>query len=256
MPSPIIEISGDEMRPTIKALVTGGLIASSLTGIGMTAQAATYQSIALPIDALNVNLTSWSGGDIYAPLFAAGSGTAAGTDVPFVFTQNTGGQNALYEYDAVDVPIGVSGVTSVHTLINSAFGAADTKVGSLTFTFSTNESFSIDLIEGVNIRDHYHGRYVNTVSDPSVTANAFGSPAELSAHLDMQTFAIPLAYQSLTLSKLTFSSTHAGEAGRPVLVALTVVSAVPEVGSAAMALSGLVAGLMLARVRRKNGSAA
>src|SRR5262249_4199731 len=60
------------------------------------------------------------------------------------------------------IPVNMFGVTAIDTLINSAFGAAGTTIGSLVFHAQSGATFTYDLIEGVNVRDHFQDGYVNS----------------------------------------------------------------------------------------------
>lgn len=213
---------------------------AGLSMIGLTmasgAWSQTYTTIALPDDQLNADIRTWSSGSDYNALFPSSQSTSGG--VPFVLGLNAGGNNVIYDVNSVDIPVGVAGVQTVYTLINTAFGAQGALVGQLTFTATNGDTYSVSLIEGVNVRDHYAGSFVNTVSAPNVTLNVFGSPDNGRAHLDMQAFALPASFGATTLQKVTFESYHAGGSGLPFVAGITV-AAVPEPGSVALLLAGL-----------------
>jgi hypothetical protein len=142
--------SGNKMQATTQRFF--GATALALI-CGAPACANTFETIDLPLTALNANILAWSDGATYAPVFTAGAGMASGT-VPFVFATNAAGNNVLYEHDTVDIPVGRSGVATVYTLMNTAFGAPDTQVGGLTFTFGSGESFSVNLVGPCRQRRH------------------------------------------------------------------------------------------------------
>ena len=70
-----------------------------------------------------------------------------GTGDPNFFPQSPG---------PYTIDVGVAGVQTVYAIINSAFGAANADVGSLTFQGANPaDTLTFNLTEGVNIRDHY-----------------------------------------------------------------------------------------------------
>ena len=87
-------------------------------------------------------------------------------------------------------------MSSVYTLINSAFGSAGANNGTLEFVGMNGAFASFTLIQGVNIRDHFNGAFVNFLSDPTVvTANFAGD-----VRLDRQTFQLPNAFATKSRS--------------------------------------------------------
>jgi hypothetical protein len=149
------------------------------------------------------------------------------------------------------LPYNLTGVTSIYTLINSAYGADGAMVGQVTFTDTLSNSVSYDLVEGINIRDQYCcGGYNESASNLAGTVT-FNSvvPGDL-VRLDMQQFNVA----SLgTLQSMTFEGLYSADSntfGQPFLAGLTAVDGVPELSTWAMLLLGF-AGLGFMAYRRK-----
>jgi len=213
-----------------------------------------FTPLALPT--LTDDIRTWTDGAAYDPLYPSSSQTFAG--VPFEFQSDAARNTIFYGGSlgnpvdaALVIPVNLYGVTTAYTLINTAYGVMGSIVGSVTFEGSGGISHTVQLVEGANVRDHYHGAYVNTTTDPTTIEAVFGDPSPGNAHFDMQTFTLPAAFQTATLEDITFTSLGIGSPdGKAFIAGATVVSAagVPEGGST-LALLGLGLGL-LATVRR------
>jgi PEP-CTERM motif len=146
----------------------------------------------------------------------------------------------------------------VYTLINAAYSQTTTgnTVGSVVLNFSGGVSVTESLISGDNVRDHYFGSYVNTTTASNVTQAVFETNAPGTAHLDMQTWAVPSADTGRELLNVEFiTSPNAGV--NPVLAAATVGTAttsVPEPATGLLLLGGL--GALMTRFRRRPQSGA
>jgi hypothetical protein len=238
----------DSLPPWHRA-VTSALVGGALFGASVVAHAQaqalpdTYTPIALPSASVNLKLTDGIGKAFYQPLFAAGEGETAG-GVPFVFTTLPNGANAISDPTAAVIPVGLSGLNAVYTLINASWGSPRANIGSLTFIWDNGRQETVQLVVGNNVRDHYFGTYANTLSSPDVTLAAFGRNTRGEAHLDMQTFVLPEDTRSLTLTSVTFASTHMGVYGMPFLAGLTVGAPTPVPEPEALAL--LLAGMLVA----------
>ena len=176
-------------------------IAVGFATVCLAASAADYTPIALPT--LNTDIRTWTDGSAYDALFPTSSQTLGG--VPFNFQADASG-NTAFEGGSLTIPVGVSGVTSVYTLINTAYGAYGANVGSVTFNGSAGDTYTVQLIEGSNVRDHYYNPspFVNTTSDPMTTEAVWGFNTYGYAHLDMQDFTLPSAFADETLDSIVF----------------------------------------------------
>jgi hypothetical protein len=195
-----------------------------------TASAGGFTTLTLPT--LTDDIRTWTDGSAYDPLFPSSSQTFAG--VPFDFQSDANGNTVFYggtlgspADNTLDIPVNQFGIGTVYTLINTAFGVMGGDVGSITFNGSGGLTYTVDLIEGGNVRDHYYGGFVNTTSDPTTTEAVFGVNSPGNAHLDMQTITLPSQFSTATLTDIEFYSVGDDTYGKPFLAAATV-STVPE----------------------------
>lgn len=141
------------MMKTTQTLLAAVMMSSSLFA-ATSANAASYSTVSLPIsgatDSLVADITQWSDGGAYYGLFPS-SQTFGG--VPFQLQTNDYGHNVLMTWS--DVQVNVFGATNVYTLINTAWGSLGETVGDLTFYGSAGAVYSVSLVEGGNVRDHY-----------------------------------------------------------------------------------------------------
>ncbi len=203
-------------------LVFGGLA---------NAVAGTFFPVPIPTNLLNQNIISWTNGSVYSGRMT-GSQTFGG--VPFTMQTNASGNNVVWGTstsvfsvssgttysNTVTINTNLYGATKVYTLINSAWGTSGSNVGSLTFKASNGDSYTVNLVEGVNVRDHYYGSFTKTISASYVTLNVLGL-SNSGAHLDMQAFTLPSSFQTEVLSSITFRSTGSSATGLPFLAGVT-----------------------------------
>lgn len=188
----------------------------------------------VPVSPLNEDITTWSNGSVYAGKF---NGTQTLGDVPFDLQTDADGDNVFWGTDlnisnfsgssslTLTLATNLYGATTVYTLINSAWGHNGSNVGSITFNAGNGATYTVQLVEGVNVRDHYTGGFVNTLSSSAVTLNVIGSNTPNSAHLDMQAFALPASFAGETLTSIVFTSTGSSSTGLPFLAGVTVQAA-------------------------------
>ena len=177
---------------------------------------------------VNADLTTYTGGSSYPQ----NGGPLTVGSINFMLA--TIGQNQdtgivqSSSADSFDIPIDLSGVSSVDVLVNSTMGSCGADIGEIQFVGSS-ETFTYTLTEGSNVRDHYNGVYCNSAPNVSGTAN-FGSD-----RLDMQSITLPPGFSGQTLESINFVGFGLGPAGSPFLAAATLVTtdasdpaAVPE----------------------------
>lgn len=185
--------------------------------------------VPIPTNLLNQDITTWSNGIVYSGYMTGGQ-TFSG--VPFTMQTSPTGMNVVWGTstpvfsaasgnNTVQLDTNLYGATTVYTLINGAWGTAGETVGSLTFKTLDGTSYTVNLVEGVNVRDHYAGGFVNTLSAPYVTMNVLGSPSN-GARLDMQAFSLPASFATRILTRIVFTSSGSSATGLPFLAGATV----------------------------------
>jgi hypothetical protein len=141
--------------------------------------------------------------------------------------------------DTYTISVDETGIKAVYTLINSGFGEAGFTTGTLTFADSSGDSFSYDLTEGDNIRDHYDGDYVNVAPAAYGTASFAGG-----VRLDAQQIVLPTSFWTSELTTITFAGApdYGNPNGEPFLAAVTtsttLSSPVPETSTWVMMIFG------------------
>ena len=219
------------------------------------ALASTYTTVNLPT--LNTNITTYDDGSAYDPLFTGSSTNHTLGGIPFTLQSGNGNNafiGALDGTSSLDMPVDINDATTIYTLINTGWGEYGSDVGSLTFTGSGGASYTVQLVEGNNVRDHFYGAFVNTTSDPSTKEAVWGINTPGNAHLDMQAFKLPSQFYGQTLTDIVFNTFGGYPQGDPFIVGATVasgpVSATPLPGSLSLMLPAL--GLMGIMLRRKS----
>lgn len=194
------------------------IIAALLLTADMAAANASYTTLTLP--SLNADIRTWTDGSSYNSLFP---GTQTFNGVPFQLAVDGDGNTAFHN-SQIDIPVNIFGVTQAFTLINTAFGADGANDGYVSFSGSLGDVYTVDLIEGQNVRDHYDGAFSNTINGvDAIPAFSAGSGR---ARLDQQIFNLPAAFANQTLLSIRFHSNQQGLAGEPFIAAATV-AAVP-----------------------------
>ena len=152
----------------------------------------------------------------------------------------------------------ISGAKTVYAAVNSFYGqTASTPIGTITVTDKAGATESLNLTEGVNIRDYYFNVYNDTA--PNVYGTYFTSGGsdstgyQTSNRLDVVAISVA-AFGSSPLTSITFSGENIVNGGyingAPILEAVTVAtSGVPELSTWAMMLLGFI-GLAYAVKRR------
>jgi RHS repeat-associated protein len=172
----------------------------------------------VPVDLsslVNQDLDNYTNGNDYPP----DGGPLSVGGVPFTLT--SAGYTAIIQSNGAEtfsIPVGIKGVVTVYTLINSAEGECGTQVGELDFVGASSPPFVYTLTEGENIRDHNQYVFCNTASDIADTANFAGGQVRL----DMQEITLPASFADDTLVQILFKSYGAGYGGQPFVAAITV----------------------------------
>lgn len=152
------------------------------------------------------------------------------------------------------VPSGTR-ATALYTLMNTAWGEPGMDEGSIVVTGSHGETATLDLTEGVNIRDHYNGFFVNSLSDSTVVSTGFDGHSinpKGPVRLDRQELVLPSSFNGDTLASITFDGVDHGEPnGDPFLAGMTL-AVVPE--PSVYLIFALGAMLLGARLTRQTDS--
>ena len=153
------------------------------------------------------------------------------------------------------------GVTEVHTLINSMWGSKGSNLGSISFV-GKQETYKVDLIAGVLVRDHYNNPsgFTDELSalDRTDLASYVREAVPCSANkgnvrLDMQTFVLPASFATDMLVSIDFTFKDLGNPdGRPFLAGVSANSTNPvPIPAAAWLLGSGLLGLI--GLRKKAG---
>jgi hypothetical protein len=236
------------MKQIFKALIPFGILALGMSGVASASQVDLSGSV-------NSNAGTYTEGQNYP----TGSTTIGG--INFALASYNGGgpgvvQTGFSSYTISGLNIADDGIA--YTIINSGIGTFGQNVGSITFVGSGGAMVSYDLIEGLNIRDHYYGQYNNIATDIYATTG-YKNGAEVPdapglVHFDVQAFSLA-GLNGQSLSSIIFDGNNPG-GGEPFLAAVTTaVAAVPEPSTWAMMILGFAGLGFLAHRRRVQNSA-
>jgi hypothetical protein len=118
------------------------------------------------------------------------------------------------------IPVGVAGVTSVYTLLNTMWGQPGPQTYlSITFTGTGGATSTQALAGGVNVRDYNQDGYQNAVNNTTsvqVWSNGQGQ------RLDRQEFILPASFASQVLTSVTITDSGNETFSRAVFAGLTV----------------------------------
>jgi hypothetical protein len=203
-------------------------LAFSLAAIafaGVTARAGE-----IPIDISGLVNEPWTGsfcnnGIVNAGTFPTGSQSYGG--VPFAipagpnnyWSGSVAGNCGSGEV-SLTVPVGVPGVTSAFTLLNTFRGQAGPDAYLyVTFTGSAGATFTHPLVGGVNVRDYNNDGYQNTINNTSTIQAWTNGEGQ---RLDRQEYILPPEFASQVLTSVTITDAGSYDLSRAVLSALTI----------------------------------
>lgn len=168
---------------------------------------------------VNSDLTAYTGGGSYPQ-----HGGAITVDtIPFeLATIGSRRDTAVIQTNGAQdfsIPVGLFGATSADVLVNSAFGSCGADVGEIDFV-GASETYSYQLTEGVNLRDHFNGGFCNSIGNTKNTAS-FGAD-----RLDLESIQLPPAFSGQTLESIDFKGFGNAQLGEPFLAAATILTPV------------------------------
>jgi hypothetical protein len=206
------------MRRAIFLFCLGMLLGSLLLPVPAGASRFTFTQ--LPI--LTDDITTWSGGDLYNLVFP---GLHTWNGVPFNLesrpTNNNSVHYNVFGDSPLNIPVNIYGVVKAYTIINSAWGEYGAIIGKIEFFGSGNSYYKADLVEGINVRDHYDGGYNNIIDGINALPAFDNGPGAV--RLDMQLYTLPSSFAHETLQNIVYTSYNLGAPqGSPFLAAITV----------------------------------
>ena len=198
----------------------------------------------MPLDLsgiVNSDLTVYTNGGLYP-----GPGSIAIAGIDFNLTDGGNGNTWVVgglESAAANYSVGglnIENATAMYAIINSAFGACGTEVGSIGVSGA-----NFTLAEGSNVRDHFMGGFCNVQTDAIATASFGGGVIFDVYKFDLSGLVGPI-------TEFTFQNFGRGRAGSPLIAGVTfdVTIDVPEPGTLALLGLGL-AGMGMARRKKK-----
>jgi hypothetical protein len=203
------------MGGRVRSWAVAALVSAVLLGGAAEAQSPVNISALV-----NDDLTTYTNGSNYpqngGPLTVAGVTFTLSTIAPSGHTGVIQSSTTSSLPQTFSIPVNRTGVTTVTTLINSAFGSCGTSVGELDFVGATTPTFVYVLTEGTNIRDH------NIPSGFCQTATGVAGTATFGGlvRLDMQQITLPVGFATDTLVSINFRSYGLICCGSPFLAAV------------------------------------
>ena len=125
-----------------------------------------------------------------------------------------------------DISVDIADPTTVFTLINSAYGEDGDTVGSVEFKATGGLDYTVDLVEGQNIRDHNIDGFENSIGQGALGSTYVGTAyyGYGQVRLDEQEFVLPASFASATLTDIILNGAGNYPSGQPFLAAATVAS--------------------------------
>ncbi len=158
-----------------------------------------------------------------------------GRTEPFTLATYSGGGTGIIQTasasqstpSSFDIPVNIVDPTEVYTLINSAYGEYGDTVGAVEFEATGGLTYTVDLVEGQNIRDHNNDGYEDSIGLAGLGDTYLGSASYGGGQvrLDEQGFVLPAAFQSATLTDIILLGYGNVPDGEPFMAAATVATA-------------------------------
>ncbi len=175
---------------------------------------------------VNSNVQKYANGSNYP----AGGTTLTVEGVEFTLANYPGGGTGIIQTpnrsssSSFDVPVNVANPTTVYTLINSQWGVYGDTVGAVEFKATGGLDYTVNLVEGQDIRDHNNGGFNNTIGQGSLGGIYLGTASfgGGQVRLDEQGFTLPSSFQSSTLTDIILHGYGNYPTGNPFLAAATV----------------------------------
>lgn len=145
------------------------------------------------------------------------------------------------------VPVNVANVDKVYTLINTYYGSPSGTYAAIEFNGSQGAFYHVDLYGNVDIRDWSGSSVYTNQINGTTTINAF--TAGDGSRLDQQTFTLPAAFQTQTLTTVRLLDYGHPGFQDSFLAGLTV-HAVPEPSSVILMAIGVGTALLSFRKYR------
>jgi hypothetical protein len=106
--------------------------------------------------------------------------------------------------------------------------------GRLEFVGTGSAFASYDLIQGINIRDHFDGCCNNIITDPTIVTVDFGH----GVRFDRQMFVLPAVFAKQTLTEIRLVGTDADALQGQAFLAAATVQTIPEPSTMFLFISG------------------
>lgn len=151
-------------------------VVATLLWCGISQASLTYTTIPFTYNGYN-----WERGANYP----TGSGDIFGIGIPFNIPSspnNNTWDSAVWLAgpQTLTIPVNITGVQKVFTLINCTWGYSGSQLTTLDFDWSGGLTVHKVLVGGTDIRDSFQGNYTNTIASPTVNVYtdpvAYGHP--------------------------------------------------------------------------------
>ncbi len=128
-----------------------------------------------------------------------------------------------------DISVNVADPTNVYTLINSTWGTYGDKAGAVEFKATGGLDYTVNLVEGQNIRDYNNDGFNNTIGQGALGGTYLGTASFGGGQVrfDEQGFTLPTSFQSATLTDIILHGYGDDPIGAPLLAAATVTTDMP-----------------------------